>query len=172
MISPETGDTVMDTTEKAETLLQTLIDTVWIAHKLRAIGARTGAVNAAGGGTWGVLHTLMREGPMTVPQIARMRPVARQHVQTLANELADQGLVEFRDNPAHKRSKLVVVTRAGAAHYKVVKERLLALADEVGAGLTKGDVAAAGRLTDHVMAELDRRIEAAEHMTVDEHAQQ
>ena len=46
-----------------------------------------------------------------------MRPVARQHIQTLVNELAEQGLVEFRDNPAHKRSRLAAVTNEG---YKTV----------------------------------------------------
>jgi DNA-binding MarR family transcriptional regulator len=149
----------MATGTKAETLLQTLIDAVWVAHKLRAVGARTGAVNAAGGGTWGVLHTLVRQGPKTVPQIARMRPVARQHVQVLANELADQGLIEFRDNPAHKRSKLLVVTPAGKVHYETVKQRLIGLAEEMSSEIDGDEVAAASRLMMHVMAELDRRIE-------------
>ena len=40
--------------DKAEALLEMLIDVVWTAHKLRAAGAGEGAVNASGGGTWGV----------------------------------------------------------------------------------------------------------------------
>ena len=149
----------MDTGTKAETLLQAMIDTVWIAHKLRAVGARSDAVNAAGGGTWGILHTLMRDGPKTVPQIARMRPVARQHIQILANELADKGFIVFENNPAHKRSKLLVVTPEGAAHYNAVKERLLGLADEIGLYISNDDVAAASRFLVLVMGELDKRID-------------
>ena len=148
----------MNSGSKAETLLQTMIDTVWVAHKLRAVGARSGAVNAAGGGTWGVLHTLMRDGPKTVPQIARMRPVARQHIQVLANELADQGYIAFESNPAHKRSKLLVVTPAGVAHYEAVKERLLGLAEELGLHISDDDVAAASRVLVQVMGKLDKMI--------------
>ncbi len=149
----------MDNGTKAETLLQTMIDAVWVSHKLRAVGARAGAVNAAGGGTWGILHTLMRDGPKTVPQIARMRPVARQHIQVLANELAGRGLIAFESNPAHKRSKLVVVTPAGVVHYESVKKRLLGLADEIGANISADDIATASRVLKQVMSEIDKQID-------------
>lgn len=149
----------MDNGTKAETLLQAMIDAVWVAHKLRAVGARAGAVNAAGGGTWGILHTLMREGPMTVPQIARMRPVARQHIQVLANELSEEGLIAFESNPAHKRSRLLVVTPEGVLHYEAVKQRLLGLADEIGLHISGDDVAATSRVLEQVMGELDKQID-------------
>ena len=45
------------------------------------------------------------DGPLTVPQIAQMRPTSRQRMQRLADELAAEGLVEFIDNPGHRRSK-------------------------------------------------------------------
>lgn len=146
--------------EKAEALLEMLIDVVWTAHKLRAAGAGANAVNASGGGTWGVLHTLVLHGPKTVPQIARMRPVARQHIQTLANELAADGLVAFHDNPNHKRSKLVVITEAGKAHHDKVKAGLIEALHGISRHLPPADVEATGRVLDHVMRELDRRIAA------------
>ncbi len=149
----------MNDIAKLEALLQVLIDTVWTAHKLRAVGGSSGAVNASGGGTWGVLHTLVREGPCTVPQIARMRPVARQHIQVLANELAGEGLITFEDNPAHKRSKLLVLTGKGAERHAEIKQNMLASLGSIADGAEPGDVAAAERLLAHVMAELDRRIE-------------
>lgn len=55
------------------------------------------------------------EKPMTVPQIAALRPVSRQYVQKIVDALAGDGLVEFRPNPAHRRSKLVAITGAGRA---------------------------------------------------------
>jgi DNA-binding MarR family transcriptional regulator len=61
----------------------------------------------------GVLQSLQRGGAMTVPQMARERPVSRQHIQVLVNDLLQEGLVELRDNPAHKRSRLVQLTAAG-----------------------------------------------------------
>lgn len=152
----------MPADDKAETLLQALLDVVWTAHKVRAVGGRAGAVNAAGGGTWGILHTLACCGPKTVPQIARMRPVARQHIQTLANELEELGFIEFIDNPAHKRSRLVILTEAGRVHYTVIKTRLLELTGEIAAGIPADDIETTSRVLARVMGDLDRRIEAGE----------
>jgi DNA-binding MarR family transcriptional regulator len=148
----------MSANERTDGLLQVLIDVVWTAHKVRAVGGGVGAVNASGGGTWGVLHTLVRHGPRTVPQIARMRPVARQHIQILANELAEQGFVTFEDNPAHKRSKLVTLTQSGRNHYDDVKKTLDSIVSDLGARLEASDVVATQRLLSHVMAELDQRL--------------
>ncbi|MCR9141097.1 MAG: MarR family transcriptional regulator [bacterium] len=61
-----------------------------------------------------VLEFVDREGPRTVPDIARSRRVSRQHIQTLANPLEERGLVEFVENPAHRRSPLVALTVPGA----------------------------------------------------------
>jgi Transcriptional regulators len=65
------------------------------------------------GGRRGVLRDLDRLGPQTVPQMARVRPVSRQHIQTIVNQLAVEGYVEFIENPAHKRSHLVSLTEEG-----------------------------------------------------------
>jgi DNA-binding MarR family transcriptional regulator len=60
-----------------------------------------------------MLRSLALEGPQTVPDIARARPVARQPVQRMADELAERGLVRFEPNPRHRRSKLVTLTAEG-----------------------------------------------------------
>lgn len=60
-----------------------------------------------------VLESVIDGGPQTVPHMAKIRPVTRQHIQTLVNELLDGGYVEYIDNPAHKRSKLVAPTKRG-----------------------------------------------------------
>jgi DNA-binding MarR family transcriptional regulator len=64
-------------------------------------------------------------GPLTVPQIAEMRPTSRQRMQRLADELAADGLVKFVDNPKHRRSKLVQLTRKGDARYRDLNARFL-----------------------------------------------
>ncbi|MGO8917821.1 MAG: MarR family transcriptional regulator [Stellaceae bacterium] len=63
------------------------------------------------------MRSLTLVGPLTVPEIAKMRPTSRQRMQRLADELAAEGLVEFIDNPRHRRSKLVRLTRKGNRHY-------------------------------------------------------
>lgn len=62
---------------------------------------------------WGLLRTLDERGPMTVAALARSRPVARQWIQRLANQLEKQRLIEFIDNPEHQRAKLMRIAPAG-----------------------------------------------------------
>lgn len=51
--------------------------------------------------------------PSTVPQIGRALGHPRQVVQRAADTLSARGLVEWRDNPDHKRARLLVPTTAG-----------------------------------------------------------
>jgi DNA-binding MarR family transcriptional regulator len=71
----------------------------------------------------GVLEGLLRAGPQTVPALARARPVSRQHIQAIVDELLSQKLVETQKNPAHKTSALIVLTEKGAACIRRMKER-------------------------------------------------
>lgn len=53
--------------------------------------------------------------PPTVAQIGRSLGHPRQVVQRAANRLAELGLIEFTDNPDHKRASLITATEAGRA---------------------------------------------------------
>jgi DNA-binding MarR family transcriptional regulator len=46
--------------------------------------------------------------------------ITRQSVQRTADLLAEQGLVTFRDNPAHRRAKLVDITEAGLSAVRLI----------------------------------------------------
>jgi len=65
-------------------------------------------------GRLSLLRELEREGPQTVPQLARALLVSRQHAQVVANWLAESGYVDFVGNPAHKRSRLLRLAAAGS----------------------------------------------------------
>lgn len=95
---------------------------------------------AQAGGEWGVLRTLVKEGPHTVPDMARTRPVSRQHCQTICNALEAQGLVEFIDNPKHKRSKLVRITKKGRERFESMKKQFLAAASVYAPFFTAAEV--------------------------------
>lgn len=112
-----------------------LVQLAEVFFQLRRLGLKAGTISTQGGGTWSLLQLLATEGPKTVPQIAALRGVTRQHIQVTANELADMKLLRFADNPAHKRSKLLVITPKGKAHLLKMSERLrkeiAGLADDI-----------------------------------------
>ena len=60
-----------------------------------------------------VLEFVHLHGPTAVPDIARARGVSRQHIQMLVNDLHARALVETRDNPAHRRSRLITLSPSG-----------------------------------------------------------
>jgi DNA-binding MarR family transcriptional regulator len=63
---------------------------------------------------WQVLGAVLG-GPLPVAGIAREMGLTRQSVQRIADILVARGLAEYRDNPAHRRAKLLVPTGAGRA---------------------------------------------------------
>ena len=64
-------------------------------------------------GMRGVLEFLDRNGNATVPQMARARRVTRQRIQILVNSLFELGLAKSVENPASRRSPLIVITVKG-----------------------------------------------------------
>ncbi|MFI6106348.1 MarR family winged helix-turn-helix transcriptional regulator [Streptomyces sp. NPDC051310] len=63
---------------------------------------------------WQVLHAV-GAGPQSVSGVARMLGTTRQSVQRLADLLVAQGLAVYRDNPAHRRARLLAATERGEA---------------------------------------------------------
>src|SRR5215475_13001145 len=112
---------------KGEAVVELMLEVAQCFFRIRALGQKTGLITSWGGGAYGLMRSLALLGPLTVPQIAQMRPTSRQRMQRLANELAADGLVEFIDNPKHRRSKLAKLTRKGNARYREMNARFLAI---------------------------------------------
>jgi DNA-binding MarR family transcriptional regulator len=70
-----------------------------------------------------VLEFVSRNGPATVPAIARARGVTRQHIQVIVNELMSADLVEPKPNPAHQRSPNYALTETGQHTIDALLER-------------------------------------------------
>ncbi len=90
-----------------------------------------------------VLDFLVFEGAATVPHIARTRGVSRQHIQKRADALADRGLAEFTDNPAHKSSKLVEATIAGERAHATASRDEAAVLQQISGKISPEDIATA-----------------------------
>lgn len=125
---------------KGEAIAALMLEVAQCFFKIRAAGQREGLITSWGGGAFGFMRSLALLGPLTVPQIAQTRPTSRQRMQRLADELAAEGIVEFIDNPKHRRSKLVRLTREGIARYRQMNIRLLKIASTMGAKLSETDI--------------------------------
>lgn len=126
---PETADA------RAEAVAELMLEVAQCFFRIRAVGQKSGLITSWGGGAFGFLRSVALMGPLTVPQIAAMRPTSRQRMQRLADELAAEGLVAFVDNPKHRRSKLVGLTPAGEERYRAMAGKLLAIATASGKDL-------------------------------------
>ena len=68
-----------------------------------------------------VLEFLYPEQALSVPEIASRYQVSRQHVQVTVNVLLEDGLLEARANPRHKRSPLIALTYVGRELFKKIR---------------------------------------------------
>jgi DNA-binding MarR family transcriptional regulator len=109
-----------------------------------------------------VLEYLGAQGPAPVPRIAWSRGVSRQHIQTIVNELLQEGLVELRDNPAHRRSCLVTLTAAGDATITGIRDTERTVLGDAFSDIDTDAVRAATQTLRAVRRRLDDVIDGAE----------
>jgi DNA-binding MarR family transcriptional regulator len=82
--------------------------------------------------------------PPTVPQIGRSLGHPRQVIQRAVNKLEQEGYIEKRPNPDHKRAPLLTATTRGIELKQGADELALQIADSLLAG---ADPAVFNRLT-------------------------
>ena len=125
---------------KREAIAELMLEVAQCFFRIRAVGQKTGFITSWGGGAFGFMRSLALFGPLTVPQIAQMRPTSRQRMQRLADELAAEGLVEFVNNPKHRRSRLARLTPRGDARYRELDARFLTMASTMGVDVGEADI--------------------------------
>jgi len=145
---------------KAEAIAELMLEVAQCFFRIRALGQKAGFITSWGGGAFGFMRSLALLGPLTVPQIAQMRPTSRQRMQRLAAELAAEGLVEFIENPKHRRSKLVRLTRQGDVSYRELNAQLLSIASTMGAALGEADIRTTIEIVRHLSDDVTARLEA------------
>ena len=153
--APRTGaGPIVDS--KAEAIAELMLEVAQCYFRIRAVGQKTGLITSWGGGAFGFIRSLALLGPLTVPQIAQMRPTSRQRMQRLADELASEGLVEFINNPKHRRSKLVQLTPKGDTRYRELSAGLLTIASTMGVAFSEPDI----RRTTEILQQLSDDVKA------------
>jgi DNA-binding MarR family transcriptional regulator len=90
---------------------------------------------------WQVLGATLDE-PLPVAEIARRvgLGLARQSVQRVADLLVERGWATFRDNPTHRRAKLLEPTADGRATVTRLADAQHAWADAVGAEIGEDEI--------------------------------
>ena len=88
---------------------------------------------------WQVLGAI-RDKPLPVAQIARNMGLTRQSVQRTANVLKKKGLVEFKENPDHKRAKLVVLTKPGREALDQITTIQIDWSNTITAGMNEAEL--------------------------------
>jgi hypothetical protein len=76
---------------KGDAIAALVLEVAQFFFRMRAIGQKAGLITNWGAGTFGFMRSLAVIGPLTVPQIAQMRPTSRQRMQRLADELGGRG---------------------------------------------------------------------------------
>lgn len=108
--------------EQVSALDDVFTENVALFQRLKAVAELIHGQGEFSGGRRTILRNLERFGPVSVPQMARQKAVSRQAVQKFINELAQEGLVEFISNLAHKRSPLVRLTAKGQEYINAMNE--------------------------------------------------
>ncbi|MCI3278597.1 MarR family winged helix-turn-helix transcriptional regulator [Streptomyces cylindrosporus] len=104
---------------------------------------------------WQVLGAVLGE-PLTVSGIARVMGITRQSVQRIADLLVGRGLAEYRDNPAHRRAKLLAPTQEGRAAVQRIGPGHSAFADRLAEAFGEDELAVAVHVLERLSKVLDQ----------------
>ncbi len=126
-------------------------------HKLGYGGAALHGTEEVSVGMRAVLESVIDGGPQTVPHMARVRPVTRQHIQGLVNALIAGGYVKYAENPGHKRSKLVRASRRGLGAFQRMRARENAAFARIAVDASPQELDAATRVLRALIATFESR---------------
>jgi DNA-binding MarR family transcriptional regulator len=106
-------------------------------------------------GVRAVLEMLRTHGPLTVPDMGRTQSLSRQFVQRMVNDALAAELVETRENPRHRRSRLISLTPHGGAVMDRIAHREVAVMAGLGARYAAADLDVCLRVLGDLTARLD-----------------
>ena len=90
---------------------------------------------------WKVLGAVAQaNNGITVPQIGRSMGQSRQAVQRIVVLMIRDGLLIYKDNPDHKRAKLVTLTEAGQEIFEELEGRQSVWVNDVSEKITANEL--------------------------------
>jgi DNA-binding MarR family transcriptional regulator len=142
--------------DPAEAVTALILEVFRLNGRLLATGDRLVAGLDLTSARWQVLGAIaLSPAPEPVARLARIMGLNRQGVQRIVNELAEESIVAFRDNPHHRRARLVVLTPKGRAAYEAADRLQRPWAQALAQGIEAEELAAATRLLERVRSRLE-----------------
>jgi DNA-binding MarR family transcriptional regulator len=117
-------------------LTRLITETRGFFHDLENISAKILAPEGLTPQERRLMMSLRKHRQCTVPRLARINEVSRQYVQTVMNALSKGGWVVFRDNPDHKRSRLLVLSPDAEERIQGIMAQEGEMLQKVAAGLS------------------------------------
>lgn len=128
-------------TDHGEVFTQLVLEVFKLSGLLISEGDRIAGQFGLSSARWKVLGAVaLAERPLTVAQIARAMGQARQSVQRIADSMAKSGHFSWKDNPEHKRAKLLCLTKKGQHTYQMLDSVQTPWANDVGALISEEDL--------------------------------
>lgn len=127
----------MNRTPAAQALTDLMLEVFRVNGDLLGAGNRLTKSVGQTSARWQILGAIRT--PQSVAAIARARGLARQSVQRTADLLAADGLVEYADNPAHRRAKLVRLTPLGQELLDEITRAQIAWSNRLAEAMPAGE---------------------------------
>ncbi|MDX0405281.1 MarR family transcriptional regulator [Sinorhizobium medicae] len=136
------------------------ISVLRLAGHLTSEGDRLAQPSGQTSARWQVLAAA-RHGNMSVAEAARALGLARQGVQRIADVLKTEDLIDYRENPLHRRAKLIVLTPGGEKVLAEITARQAIWANALGSEIGEERLRQATVLATEIIALFRERGKAA-----------
>ncbi len=131
-------------TRNGSALTELILRTFRVHGALIAAGDRLASPLGLTAARWQVLGSVAGLAhPAPVAHVAREMGLTRQSVQRIADQLAADGLLEYQNNPHHKRAPLVVMTARGQKAFAGVTALQVPWVNDLARGVSSRDIEAA-----------------------------
>ena len=146
----------MTPTPSGQAVTALILEVFRLNGRLLVAGDRLVAKLGLTSARWQVLGAIAySDRPQPVAWLARSMGLNRQGVQRIVNELGNEGLVEFRPNPNHRRAHFVVLTKRGKSIFEAAERLQRPWVGRLAQGLSVKDIATAKRVAETLRERLE-----------------
>jgi DNA-binding MarR family transcriptional regulator len=146
-------------TPGGEALTDLVLAVFRLNGRLLAAGDRLVADLGLTSARWQVLGAIaLSPGLQPVAWLARSMGLNRQGVQRIVNEMREDGLVELRPNPHHRRAHLVALTKRGEEAFASASRLQAPWANALAKGINAEELGKTRRLLGTLSERLDQEL--------------